>query len=319
MAMDQKSAAPMNHRRELGADLLMRIDGIARKTAEALYEAGIHSYDDLTQYLSEHTAEQVSAALREHGVNRPPAFIDQAKWARQAREFAKLENTAPRLPEEATELAEKPKELLSGPTAREHDAVFWVSFDLTTDGDPEPVLRTTVCDRANGDREEVFQGRDPAPWVNWILERAHLPVAVEQIITKVETEAATPPAPLEPDGTRLEIGDVQLCVVEPTTGRSEKRLKVEMNFQLSGADAEILASKGVPFRIEGYILDAESGVSELVATHQSQLVPQRFQYMAQQEFDIPDVGRYEFHSLVLLLPPGELAAYHRGPTMRVVP
>lgn len=317
MATHKNAAASANREREHSINRLTEINGIRRKTAEALYQIGIHSYADLVQYLSQRTAREVSAALRDHGVNRPPAFIDSAAWARQARELGALEDTAPALPEQGTTPAEKPKGAPSSRDSGKHDAVFSVSFDLATDGDREPVLHTTVCDGTNGGQARVFEGSDTAPWVDWILERAHLPVDVKHIATG--TEAVSSPAPVEPGEARLEIGDVQLSIIEPTNDGSEKRLKAEISFQLSGAGAETLASRQIPFRIEGYTLDAESGVLEMVASERSQLVPQVFEYFGRQEFGIPDVGRYEFHNVVLLLPPGEIAAYHRGPTMQVVP
>jgi len=315
----EKVAASASGERELSIDRLTKIDGIAGKTAEALYEIGVHTYADLDQYLSRRTAQQISAALEEHGVNRPPAFIDQATWAKQARELGELENTAPTPPEEETEPTAQPAETPSSRDSQEPEAMFTVSFDVAPDGDREPVLRTTVCDRANGEQKGVFQGSDTAPWVNWILERAHLPVAVEPIATKVEAEAVTSPGPVEPNGARIEIGDVHLSVVEPAADGSETRLKAEINFQLSGTGAETMASRGVPFRIEGYTVDIESGVSELVASGRSQLLPQVTNYVGQHEFGIPDVGHYEYHSIVLLLPPIGMAAYHRGPTVRVIP
>lgn len=250
MATDQMSAAPTNDGREIGVDRLTRIDGIALKTAQALVEAGIHGYDDLARYLSQHTAQQVSAALREHGVNRPPAFIDRAGWIRQAREFDDLETLAPAPVQEEADLADEPP---------------------------------------------------------------------GEIAPDVEPKADASAVLVEPDGTRLEIGGVQLSVVEPAARRPEKRLQAEIRFQLSGSEAETLTAKGIAFRIEGYTVDVERGFSELVVTHQSRLEPQVFNYRDRQEFRIPDVGRYEFHSLVLLLPPGDLAAYHRGPSIRVVP
>jgi hypothetical protein len=317
MVIRKKVTSATNNGHELSMDRLTKIDGIARKTAEALYQIGIHSYADLVQYLSQHTTHQVSAALQDHGVDRPPAFINQATWIRQATEFGELENTAPASSEKETEPTEKPEEVPLSRHSQEHDAVFTVSFDMATDGDREPVLRTTVCDSTNGDQEGVFQGNDMAPWVNWMLERAHLPAAVEHIAT--QAEAVSSPVPLEPGDTLLNITNVQLSVVRSTGDSRKKRLKAEISFQLSGAGAETLASKGSPFRIEGYTVDVESGISELVASDRSQLEPHVFEYVGQQEFGIPDVGRYEFHSIVLLLPPGKVAAYHQGPTMRVVP
>jgi hypothetical protein len=317
MATYEKVAASTNGERELSIDRLSKIDGIARRTAEAMYEIGVHSYADLAQYLSQRSAQQVSAALREQGVKRPPALIDPATWARQARAFGELEDAAPTPTEGKREPAAKPGEAPSSRDSREDDAVFTVSFDVAAEGDRESVLHTIVRDRANGDQEGVFTGNDAAPWVNWILERAHLPFAVQHIAAL--DEAVSSPFPVEPDGTQIEIGDVQLSVIGPTVDSPEKKLQAEVSFQLSGSDAETLASKGIPFRIEGYTVDIETGVSELVASEQSQLEPQVFEYVGQQEFGIPDVGRYEFHSIVLLLPPGKTATYHCGPTIWVVP
>ncbi len=304
----EKVAASTNGEREFSIDRLIKIDGIARKTAEAMYEIGVHSYADLAQYLSQHTAQQISAALKEHGVNRPPAFVDPARWTKQAKAFGELENIVLTSPEEETEPAAKPKEAPSDRDSREHNAVFTVSFDVATDRDHKPVLRMTVGDRANGGQEGVFEGSDTASWINWIVERI-----------AAQAEAVSSPVPLEPGDTRLEIGDVQLSVIEPNADGPEKKLKAEISFQLSGSDAETLASQSIPFRIEGYTVDTESGVSELVVSDQSQLAPEVFEYIGQQEFGMPDVGRYEFHSIVLLLPPGKTATYHCGPTIRVVP
>jgi hypothetical protein len=313
----ENAAATAIDERELSIGRLTQIDGIARKTAEAMYEEGIRGHADLIQYLNRHTARQVSSALREHGVNRPPAFIDRVAWARQARELGELENILRTPPEEKKGPAEREQEAPSGPHPRAHDAVFTVFFDAAADGDRQPVLRTTVCEGANGGQERVFQGSQAAPWVNWILERANLSLAVERIAT--QEEAVSSPAPAEPGDARIEIGDVRLSVVGPTADDPARRLGAEVSFQLYGRDAERLASRRVPFRTEAHTVNVESGVSERVAFERGQLVPEVFEYVSRQEFDIPEVGRYEFHSLVLLLPPGKAATYHSGPTLRVVP
>jgi hypothetical protein len=323
-----KVVASANGERELSMDRLTKIDGIAEKTAEALYEIGIHSYADLAQYLSQHTAQEVSEALKEQGVNRPPALIDKETLTRQAEVFSQPENNPTTPPEGETEPVEKPEEAPSIPELREHDAVFTLSFDVARDEDGQPALQTTICDERNAGKKEVFQGSDPAPWVNWILERADLPVAGEHIPVQArvtgepsltETEAFVPTVPVEPQDAQLKIGSVEVSVVGPASDVPEKRLKAEINFRLSGAEAQTLASQGIPFRIEVYTVDLGSGVLELVASDQSQLESEMFEYRDQQKFAIPDVGRYEFHSRVLLLPPGEMVAYYRGPTIRVVP
>jgi hypothetical protein len=328
MGMYENTVAFASNERELSIDKLITIDGIAEKTAAAMYEIGVHGYADLAQYLNQHTAQEVSEALTEHGLNRPPALIDKESWTRQAELFSQSENAAPTLPEGETEPAQKPEETPFSPESWEHDAMFAVSFDVVRDEDGQPVLRTTVSDEKNADQEEVFQGSDLTAWVNWISERADLPIAVQYIPEQAEvtgespptgTEAAVPSAPTEPYDALLKIDEVEVSVVGPSSAVPENRLRAEINFQLSGSDAETLTSQRIPFRIEGYTVDVDSGVSELVGSSLSRLEPQVFGYRGQQEFAIPDVGRYEFYNIVLLLPPGEMVAYHRGPTIRVVP
>jgi hypothetical protein len=255
MGTYENTAAAANDECQLSINRLMQIDGIAKKTAEAMVEIDIHSYADLTRYLSQHTAQEVSAALKEHGVNRPPALIDLEAWTRQAEQFSQLEDAATTPPEEQTE-----------PFATEH-----IATQAEVTGEPPP------------------------------------------------PEAIVPSFPTRLNNAGLEIDEVQLSVIGPASEFPEKRLKAEINFQLSGAGAEALSSQGIHFRIESYTVDLESGVSELAASSRSQLEPQLFKYRAEQEFSIPDVGRYRFHSLVLLLPPGDMVAYHKGPTLRVVP
>ena len=128
-----------------------------------------------------------------------------------------------------------------------------------------------------------------------------------------------PPVAEQPGDAQLEISEVQVTELGSASDAQGKRLRAEITFQLSGYGAEMLASRGLPFRVEGYTVDTETGVSDLVACDRSQLEPQVFLYRGQQEFSMPKVGRYEFHSIVLLLPPGELAAYRRGPRMKTVP
>ena len=49
-----------NNDRENSINRLAKVDGIARKTAEAMYDIGIHTCEDLARYLHHHTAEEVS-------------------------------------------------------------------------------------------------------------------------------------------------------------------------------------------------------------------------------------------------------------------
>jgi hypothetical protein len=318
----KNDSASSNDDRELSITNLTQIKGIARTTAEAMYEIGIHSYADLIEYLSQHTAEEFSEALKEHGVTRPPGLIDREAWIRAAE---KLNKGAPTPPKGEAEPVEEPKEQPS----REHDAVFTVSFDVTRDEAEEPVLNTTVYDEGNGGKEETFQGTDTSLWISWMLERANLPFVIKPITAEVEAtgeelpptkaEAAIPSIPGELYDFLLEIDDVQLSEIGPMLEIPEKSLKAEIKIKLSGSDAEKLSLQGTSFRTEIYTIDLDSGYPRQVGSKEDQFEPHIFEYTHQIGFTMPDVGRYEFHNLVRLLPSGELRASHRGPTMRIVP
>lgn len=112
----------------------MEIDGIAKNTPEAMLEIDIHSYAGLALYLRQRTAEEVSASLKEHGVNRPSGLIHRETRLRQDEVLSKRANAAPTPSEEETELAEKAEESLPRRESREHDAMFAVHFDVATDG-----------------------------------------------------------------------------------------------------------------------------------------------------------------------------------------
>jgi len=326
MTRFEKGSASSDDDRELSISKLTQIIGIARKTAQAMYEIGIHNYADLIEYLDHHTAEEFSAALKAHGVNRPPGLIDREMWIKKAEMLSQLEKITPPPPKAEAEPEEKPKE--SCREAREHAAVFTVSFDIGKDDSGELVLSITVYNESNGGEEAIFQGTDAAPWVNWILGRANLPFIMKPItpqveVTKeppsVEAQAAVQPIPGEQYDVLLEISDPKISVIGPTLSVSEKRLKAALNIKLSGSDAERLTMQGVSFRTEMYTINLNDGFPRHVGSKEDRFKPHVFGYSYQFEVAMPVVGRYELHSLVRLLPSGELKAYHRGPIMRVTP
>ncbi|MFQ5855166.1 MAG: hypothetical protein ACE5LU_05940, partial [Anaerolineae bacterium] len=304
--------------------------------AEALYKIGVRRFADLAQY----TPDQLSRALREQsGVKVPPERIEANNWIGQARELAQQANTEARLLEdveeevadkmsvEEVETAKDPEAVSSPPKWRQY-AGFSLFFDCVTDGHEEQVWQTRVYHDETGE-EMVFSGVDTAAWVNWILEQAELRATVEptpaetevqtEPASTTEAEVAVPPAPVTPYDAWIEVLDVEVSDIEPWPGFPAKRLVVETRFRVSGPQAETLTVDCIPVRIEVHTVDLEGGASHLVACEQDQLQPQVFEYTSQQEFPMPDLGRHELHSIVILLPPGGTMAYHRGPIIKVVP
>jgi hypothetical protein len=55
-----------------------------------------------------------------------------------------------------------------------------------------------------------------------------------------------------------------------------------------------------------------------VATDKGQLDPAYTVYQKKLAFALPQVGRYELHTIVLLLPPYEMMTFYQGPRMKIV-
>jgi hypothetical protein len=200
-------------------------------------------------------------------------------------------------------------------------------FGHVTDEHGEQAWHTCVYHDESGEQKviedaepvarENFAGVATDPWVDWIREQAKLPTAAKPI--PAEIEAVAPPAPVSPYDVRIEILDVQVSVVGPSPPVREKRLTAEIRFQMSGPERDTVTESRIPFRVEVHTVDLESRASNLVASWPSELRPEVFEYTTHQEFPIPELGRHELHSVVLLHPPGAMMAYHLGPIINVIP
>jgi hypothetical protein len=165
------------------------------------------------------------------------------------------------------------------------------------------------------DEEVVLPGADLKKSLNWIAQHAEVPV--ERVEAPVETPAARP-AGEEPPEVDIEVSEVMLSEHVEQTGL-KKSLSAELHFNLSGRKAGDLAERHIPFRVETYAVDLESGDPRLVASEQGELQEAVFEYTAEQVFPVPDLGRYALHSRVVLLPPEEAIATYRGPVVEVIP
>lgn len=322
---DQKGSVK---RREASINQLTKIDGISRKTAEALYRMGIHTYTDLAQYLHQHTAEEVSQALKEHGLNRPPGLLNMQKLTLQAEMFSEAEKNIPRSHAEEPQLNTNLEESPPHREPRDHAAVFTVSFDLVKDPDGKQVLQTTVYDEKDSGKEQSFLGNDTSQWVNWMLVRANLsgltagpPAGLEQAATEApvsaEAETVMPGFPEEPYRAQLTISSFQLTPIKPSASVPGKKLKAQLNFQLSGADAPVLASHAVPYRVSIYTIEHGKGTPAQAASLDGRLEPRQFEYAQWLEFAEPRAGRYDVHCVVRLPPSGKLMGYYQGPAVTV--
>lgn len=312
----EKLAEPVNELKQTldrlpDRDDLQRIKGIGQAIAQALNSLGVHRYADLVNFTPDSLADLLKAEIP----SISPKRIERDDWIGQAWALAQQGKSEHRVPEEEME-AEKDSQKASSPQRPKQDAVFMLFIDRPKDEHGEQAWQTRVYHDESGE-ETIFSGVETAPWVNWILERAGLPVAVEPIPT--ETKVAPPQVPATPYDAGVEILDVRVSEVPTPLGIQEKKLMAEVRFQVSGPEAKMLTTEHIPFRIEIYSFDLGKRASKLVASEEGELQPQVFEYPSQQEFPVPRLGRHKLHTIVLLLPPGEMMASHRGPTIKVVP
>jgi hypothetical protein len=330
MGVDEKVTAPVNDERERSVLSLMRINGISRKTAEALYGIGICDYDDVIQYLTQRTEGELSQALLGQGVRVYPKTIERWNWVGQARALADSQEKSESLqPEEETILPsvqDRKKNKAHASRERWHElADFFVSFgfDVGPEGEKRP---QTKVHHSQADRPRQWDGFVTDELIGWMLKQANLPLLTETRTqpgaespgkaSSIETKAAPPFTPYD---AYIEILGVEVSGMESPVGIWEKNVMAEIRFRVSGSEAKIVKANRIPFRVEFYTIDLDGGSSSFVASEQGQLEPQVTEYVNQQEFLVPEIGHYELHSIVILLPPGEMMAYHRGPNIRVVP
>lgn len=296
-------------------DGLRQIKGIGQVIAQALNSLGIYRHADLDSF----TPDSLAALLKAGIPSISPKRIERDDWLGQARVLAQAHNQeelgSPR--PEADE-NETPVPLAEG---REEDtaeapregwrelADFFISFGFAIDPEGEERLQTKAH-HSQADKPVQWDGIVTDQLSSWMLSQANL---------SLPTETEAQPVPVTPYDARIEILDVRLSQIGPSSGVPGKRLVADIRFQISGPEAENLTTERIPFRIEVHAVNLESGALNLVASERSHLQPRVFEYTSQQAFPMPDLGLYKLHTILLVLPPGEMMVFRREPTFRVVP
>jgi hypothetical protein len=321
MRTEDKMDASGNINREMVVEKLAKINGITKESAEALYKIGIYSYADLVNFMDEYSVEEISRAFKEQGVNRSPGFISRYDWHDEANKKMQEEETTPPLIVEESTIANTSMERQIPSNSNDNEKTFNVSFDMVINDEGKQLLRTTIyipdeTEKVYGD-DKIFYGNDPTPWVRYLLERADLPS--ELVPEFIEARTSVNQVMVKTNDVQLEISNVEVSEVGPSLDLPEKRLQAEVSFHIFGADAEKITAKSVPFRIEVHTVDLEKSSSVLAASAGSELKSEEFKYTRQLKFPIPDLGRYEIHTIVLLLPPGERMTSRVGPIVNVKP
>ena len=166
------------------------------------------------------------------------------------------------------------------------------------------------------DKEITFVGIEPHLWFNWILQQADLPVDVGSDLIVPETPVS--PTTVIPNPAQVSILDVE---VEPKSlpDVRNKTLMTSIQFTVSGVNTETLMAENTPYQILMLIVDQNRGLTKLIASEQGLFQPEQSVYTHRLEFPIPDLGRYELQTIVLIQSQTDLTTIHRGPNISVIP
>jgi hypothetical protein len=312
-------------------DDLTIINGIGPSWAEALHKIGIWSFADLARYSPQSLSLEL---LNGANVKISSNKIEQQNWIGQANALTHSLNLEPLESDES----EVHQDNESPSSSWRQKAGFSLFFDYSEEEPEKETWRTRVYHDETGEETE-FLTVDTPTWVNWIIEKGNLPLhqqsmTVDEISEKVSIPVETPPAELlqapapdelskpkseTDDILHFEIQDVTVSVSKPSMGLPEKGIMVNVDFHLEGAEAIGMVAERVPYRVEIYTVNLQSNVLSLVASERGLLQPDVSKYRSLQTFSIPELGRYELYSLVILLPPVGKMSYFSGPIFKIVP
>jgi hypothetical protein len=133
-------------------------------------------------------------------------------------------------------------------------------------------------------------------------------------------ERALPPPVPPREAIDIEITDVGLSIVAPTTSGPARGLAARILFEVSGEDAEMLTAGYLPYQAQVRLISRDDATERLAASGGGQLRPDKLRYETDLEFPIPEPGRYELRTdIILQLPSGDKKAWRLGPMLRVVP
>jgi len=266
------------------------INGISNKGAQILHDAGIVTFYDLAQQ----TPERLSSLLQAGGLHISPKTIRTQKWVAQASARAKTPDNRPNNPQgDGTVAIVKDK-----PLTWEPHASFELRIDTAVDTTGNRCWHTYVKHKESQD-DDILPGIDADDWLGWIEPRAKLPYML--------------------DTTVISIKDIKVAEAERLTAEEEKQLAIKIEFQIEGAQAKKLVAECNPYYILIYTINQKNNTINFVKSVLKYLEPDRLDYREAQNLPIPDLGEYEIQAGILLLPPAELASWHKGTFIKVEP
>jgi len=182
-------------------------------------------------------------------------------------------------------------------------AAFHVTFDSADDSAGHVRWQIHVY-HEESDSRAVWSGMPDEAVLAWMCDKTGL-------------TTAGPPADLQ-----LAIGDLRLdeAPIERQAGgpNRAKRLRAEVDFQLSGTVASLATAQQSQYVTQILACAPNSGAMTILAADQQHLRPETMAYTIVVEFDLPEIGNYQLLAFVLL-PDGGAVAITLGPMLSVIP
>ncbi|MCU0486330.1 MAG: hypothetical protein MUC85_09515 [Anaerolineales bacterium] len=321
MVIDRSSNTDQAEDHPLSVQELEQVEGIGHKTAQALFEMGLRNYAGLAYYLERTPAEEIARDLQERGVNIKSGLIQKEKMLTSIHNLSITQAIAAT---EAGREAEPPQEAIAEmPPSElpEITAQFTISFGWATQPDGSRQLLTTVYDERNFGKEVVFQGRDPQPWVDWILEHANIQTGQENLPDVEHIHANAEPVVEAVLPEDLEVLSIDVFEPEPMAGKPGSTLIADVQFQLSPAQLDYLISEARPCQVSVYLHDLASDTLQLISAGNQELIPGKTHCQYQVEFPIPNLGRYTIQTKFFMPEPKSTAwfAIYDGQPFTVSP
>ncbi len=306
------------------ADDFKVIRGIGPVVESRLHSAGILTLAQLAAMLP----ADVAALVAGLSANR----IAKQNWIGQARKLASKRTPA------------KLRKAAAALQGRQHYATF--TLELLLD-EGNNVRRTRVVHVQDGD-EDAWANWEDARLIDFVVKHAALQPQptkptpsheAETGLTKESDERAMRPAEARteelPANLRLVVGDISLEEVlagwEVDEQGLPKRLRVKIDFQLSGQAAYLLNTQQSPYFVQVLACDLATGQTTVLAADKRQLQPfsrlaadqQGLQwyplaYTTTVEFGLPSIGRYQLLGTVLF-PDSNTVGTGLGPIFKVIP
>jgi hypothetical protein len=305
--------------RPQGYDDFQKIKGIGRAIADILTSLGIHSFSELASY----SPESLTRLLKDR---LPPIALLRAKpeeWIRQARELASERAESTLEGEGDTAGASKQ------PPHRDWGEIadFFVSFGYQIDPGGATHLATRGH-HSQADELKQWDGIAARELLTWMLAQAGLPAQeepvwetevaqhfIEERDERASTELETQEANLL-EFSNLWVSEVKMPA--PVRGAAHPGyLRVEGELSFAGPASERYASEQLGYAIDIYLVDTVTNRSKLAGNQSARLVSGQLRYHIEQDFAIPEEGRYQLYLIASLLSPAAVATQVQGPIIQV--